>query len=50
VVVGDKNLALTPSMVEVKHRAQKESRLMELAKAPEKLAGRVYGELEELNR
>jgi prolyl-tRNA synthetase len=50
VVVGDKNLNLSPPMVEVKHRSQKESRLTELARAPEELTGLVQGELGELNR
>ncbi|MFP3091130.1 proline--tRNA ligase [Treponema sp. TIM-1] len=50
VVLGDKNLNLSPPMVEVKHRAQKENRLIELGRATEELTGLVYGELAELNR
>ena len=50
VVLGDKNLNLAPSMVEIKHRRDKENRLVELTRAAEELTGLVYGELGELNR
>ncbi|WP_010254536.1 proline--tRNA ligase [Treponema primitia] len=50
VVVGDKNLAGDTPKVEVKRRAEKENRLVELTKAAEELTGLVYGELAELNR
>jgi prolyl-tRNA synthetase len=50
VVLGDKNLNLSPPMAEVKHRRDKENRLVELTRAAEELTGLVYGELGELNR
>ncbi|MDR3170287.1 MAG: proline--tRNA ligase [Treponema sp.] len=48
VVVGDKNLALEVPKVEVKRRGEKESHLVEAAKAAEELRGLVQGELEEM--
>jgi prolyl-tRNA synthetase len=50
VVLGDKNLAHASPLVEIKRRRDKESRLVELTRAAEELAGLVYGELGELNR
>jgi prolyl-tRNA synthetase len=50
VVVGDKNLALERPMAEVKRRGEGESRLTELAKAPEELAALVQRELAALNK
>jgi prolyl-tRNA synthetase len=50
VVVGDKNLSLSPPQVEVKRRSEKENRLVELSKAVDELAGLVRRDLEELNR
>jgi prolyl-tRNA synthetase len=49
VVVGDKNLALSPPMTELKRRGEKESRLAEFDKAAAELAGLVKAELAELN-
>jgi hypothetical protein len=37
-------------MAELKHRAQKESRLVELTQLPEELVALVRGELAELNQ
>ncbi|MDR3193282.1 MAG: proline--tRNA ligase [Treponema sp.] len=48
VVVGEKNLA--EAKVELKRRGEKESRLIEAAKAADELAGIVKAELAELNR
>ncbi|MDR3341581.1 MAG: proline--tRNA ligase, partial [Treponema sp.] len=48
LVVGDKNLALEVPKVEVKRRGEKESRLVEAAKAAEELWGLVQGELGEM--
>jgi prolyl-tRNA synthetase len=49
VVVGDKNLSLSPPQVEVKRRIEKENRLVELSKAAEEVAGLVRGEMGELD-
>ncbi|MFP3042083.1 proline--tRNA ligase [Treponema primitia] len=50
VVVGDKNLAGDTPRVEIKRRAEKENRLVELTKAAEELTELVHRELAELNR
>jgi prolyl-tRNA synthetase len=50
VVLGDKNLNLSPPMAEVKHRRETENRLVELSRAAEELTGLVYGEIGELSR
>jgi prolyl-tRNA synthetase len=44
VVVGDKNLAKTPPVVEVKRRNEKEARLVELDKAASMIAAEIAGE------
>jgi prolyl-tRNA synthetase len=49
VVIGDKNLAGESSAVEVKHRLEKESRLVELSKAAGELAEKVRFDLAKLN-
>ena len=49
-VVGDKNLAGEIPKVELKHRAKKESNLVELDKAAADLAVIIRKELEELNK
>jgi len=48
VVVGDKNLAASPSMVEVKRRDESEKRLVELSKAAAELVGKIRAELAKL--
>ncbi|WP_041611257.1 proline--tRNA ligase [Treponema primitia] len=50
VVVGDKNLAGDTPKVEVKARAEKENRLVEVSKAADELAALVFSALAELNR
>jgi prolyl-tRNA synthetase len=50
VVMSDKTLSLSPPKVEIKHRREKENRLVELSKAVDELAGLVRRDLEELNR
>jgi prolyl-tRNA synthetase len=50
LVVGDKNLSGETPRVEVKGRAEKENRLIEVSKAAEELAVLVFGALAELNR
>jgi len=47
VVVGDKNLAASPPMIEVKRRNEQEKHLVELSKAAAELAGRIREELAE---
>ncbi|MDR2304098.1 MAG: proline--tRNA ligase [Treponema sp.] len=47
VVVGEKNLAA--GKVEAKRRSEKESRLLDLKEAADKLSGWIYGEIGELN-
>jgi prolyl-tRNA synthetase len=47
VVVGDKNLALSPPQVEIKRRNEKDMRLTEYAKASEVLVAEIKKELEE---
>jgi prolyl-tRNA synthetase len=49
VVVGDKGLAQTPQMVEVKHRREKENRLVEFDKAVGELVSKIREELAALN-
>jgi prolyl-tRNA synthetase len=49
VVVGDKNLAASPPMVEVKRRDEQEKHLLELSKAAAELAGKIRAELVALN-
>jgi prolyl-tRNA synthetase len=49
VVVGDRNLAGDTPRVEVKRRAEKESRLVELSLAAETISSRVLVELTQLN-
>jgi prolyl-tRNA synthetase len=49
VVIGDKNLAGAAPKVEVKHRSEKESRLVELSKIASELAGKVLEDLVEMN-
>jgi len=49
VVVGDKGLAQTPQMVEVKHRKEKENRMVEFDKAAAELAQKIREELTALN-
>jgi prolyl-tRNA synthetase len=48
VVVGDKNLAASPSMVEVKRRDESEKRLVELSKAAAELVEKIRVELSKL--
>jgi prolyl-tRNA synthetase len=50
VVVGDKNLALTPPQTELKRRGEGESRLIETTKIVESLGKMIYDEFEQLNR
>jgi prolyl-tRNA synthetase len=50
VVVGDKNLAASPPMIEVKRRNESEKCLVELSKAASELAGRIREELAEFNK
>jgi prolyl-tRNA synthetase len=50
VVIGDKNLAGDTPKVELKHRAEKETRLVELSRAAEELAGKILLDLAELNK
>jgi prolyl-tRNA synthetase len=50
VVVGEKNLGGESPKVELKRRGEKESRLIEAAKAADELAGIVRAELAALNR
>jgi prolyl-tRNA synthetase len=47
VVVGDKNLALSPPQVEIKRRGEKDNRLVEYETAPRFLIDAVKKELEE---
>jgi prolyl-tRNA synthetase len=49
VVVGDKNLAGDSPRVELKHRRDKENRLVDLHKAGEELAALVFEEIGKLN-
>jgi hypothetical protein len=42
--VGDKNLAKTPPVVEVKRRSEKEAKLVELDKAASVIAAEIAGE------
>jgi prolyl-tRNA synthetase len=49
VVVGEKNLAGGSPRAEVKRRNEKESSLIEISKAAEELAAKVYSDLAELN-
>jgi prolyl-tRNA synthetase len=49
VVIGEKNLAASSPMVELKARSEKESRLMPLNAAAHELASLVQGELAKLN-
>ena len=49
VVVGDKNLAGEAPKVEIKHRREKESRLVELSGAASLLAEKIRKDLAELN-
>ena len=49
VVIGDKNLTGEIPKVEVKHRREKESRLVELNKAATELAVKIRSELAEMN-
>jgi prolyl-tRNA synthetase len=48
-VIGDKNLALSPPMIEVKRRREKENRVVEIDKAAAVLIAAVREELAELN-
>jgi len=48
IVLGDKNLALSPPMVELKRRDEKEPRLVELAKAVEVIKAEIEAELVKL--
>jgi prolyl-tRNA synthetase len=50
VVIGEKNLGGDSPRVELKHRGEKESRLIDAARAADELAGIVKAELTELNR
>ncbi|MCL2762195.1 MAG: proline--tRNA ligase [Treponema sp.] len=50
VVVGDKGLAQPNPQVEVKHRREKENRMLELDKAAGELTSQLKAELAELNR
>ena len=50
IVIGDKNLAVETPKVEIKHRSEKESRLVELDKAVKELSDKIKNELAELNR
>ena len=50
VVVGDKGLSGTKPQVEIKHRREKESRMVDLEGAVADLAGHIADELMELNR
>jgi prolyl-tRNA synthetase len=45
IVIGDKNLAAAPPLVEVKRRDESEKRLLELGKAAAELAGKIHAEL-----
>jgi prolyl-tRNA synthetase len=49
IVVGDRNLAGDIPRVEVKHRAEKESRLVELSLAAETISSQLRAELTQLN-
>jgi prolyl-tRNA synthetase len=49
VVVGDKGLAQPTPQVEIKHRSEKENRMMPLDKAAEELAAKLREEIAELN-
>jgi prolyl-tRNA synthetase len=48
-VVGDKSLAGDTPRVELKRRGEKDSRLVEVIKAADEIAGLVYGEMAILN-
>ncbi|MDR0721110.1 MAG: proline--tRNA ligase [Treponema sp.] len=50
IVVGDKNLIQAPPKVEIKHRREKENKLVEYSKAAPELAEKIKAELAELNR
>ena len=50
IVVGDKNLAARPPLVELKRRGGGEARLIELSGAAEVIAGEISAELDALNR
>ena len=50
IVIGDKNLSLDIPRVEVKHRSEKENRLVELEKAAGELAGQIRKEIAKLNQ
>jgi prolyl-tRNA synthetase len=49
VVVGDKNLAAQPPLVEIKRRAGGEARLVGLDKAAAVIAGEIRAEIDALN-
>ena len=49
IVVGDRNLAGDIPRVEVKRRAEKESRLVELSLAAETISSQVCAEMARLN-
>jgi prolyl-tRNA synthetase len=48
VVLGDKNLAGDAPRVELKYRAEKENRLVDLNKAAQELSALVFGEIQKL--
>ena len=50
VVVGDKGLAQSSPQVEIKHRSEKENRMIDLDKAVTELARKIQDEIMELDR
>ncbi|MCL2138715.1 MAG: proline--tRNA ligase [Treponema sp.] len=50
VVIGEKGLAQPAPQAEIKHRREKENRMVELEKAAEELASKIREEMDKLNR